>query len=203
MLPLDTVYKNTSWGNGKILNNINLIPFQNMVKPLPTKQKTSIDNFNVTQSQHNARLSLVPPIFLFVEQKTNEPAKKYSAKSHSSPESKNTPVKTSVHNKTAKTSESESMVVKGLPVTIQWDKRYTNSTKRVPDGYEQIKNNLPKGLSEVASTILKKGNPIGTYTPFVLDGKEYLAINEYHTHYASRPNDPPGKIYAITVFKKI
>ena len=92
----------------------------------------------------------------------------------------------------------------GHSVTINREqKTQANEGKRIPDGYETIKGNLPKGLSEVATTILKKGNPIGTYTPFVLDGKEYMALNEYHTHYANRPNDPPGKIYAITVFRKI
>lgn len=97
---------------------------------------------------------------------------------------------------------AESLSISGLPVTIHWDWRHAQSQDqpRIPAGYHAIKGALPKGLSQVATRILNQGNPIGTYTPFELDGKRYLALNEYHTHYASRPNDPPGHIYAITVF---
>lgn len=97
---------------------------------------------------------------------------------------------------------SEQLTVKGLPVTIHWGQRFSSSPSRIPAGYQQIKGSLPKGLAEVSTHILNQKNPIGTYTPFELNGKSYLAINEYHTHYASRPNDPPGKIYAITVFER-
>lgn len=97
---------------------------------------------------------------------------------------------------------AESLSVAGLPVMIHWEQRSAQRQPRIPAGYHQIKGALPKGLSQVATKILNQGNPIGTYTPFSLDGKQYLALNEYHTHYASRPNDPPGHIYAITVFAK-
>lgn len=99
---------------------------------------------------------------------------------------------------------SETLHFDGVPATIQWDRRSlpAGPAARIPAGYQQIKGTLPKGLSQAASHILNQGNPIGTYTPFTLNGKSYVALNEYHTHYASRPKDPPGRIYAITVFEK-
>ena len=94
-------------------------------------------------------------------------------------------------------------MMEGLPVTIHWNKRYSNpKTKTLPEGYERIMGTLPKGLSRVATHILNKGNPLGTLTPFMLNGKSYIALNEYHTHYAGRPHEPARQIYAITVFQK-
>lgn len=92
----------------------------------------------------------------------------------------------------------------GQPVTLFWDQRFKAGPKapRIPTGYGTIKGTLPPGLSKTSSYILKQGNPLGTYTPFTLNGKSYLAINEYHSHYAGRPNEPVRKIYAITVFEK-
>ncbi|PKL75063.1 MAG: hypothetical protein CVV27_17310 [Candidatus Melainabacteria bacterium HGW-Melainabacteria-1] len=101
-------------------------------------------------------------------------------------------------------SGSENRSFNGVPATIHWNQRDKPSSgaPRIPAGYEVIKGTLPKGLSQTATAILKQGNPLGTYTPFSLGGKEYVALNEYHTHYAGRPHEPPAKIYAITVFQK-
>lgn len=103
------------------------------------------------------------------------------------------------------TKSSEQLVFAGVPATINWDQRFkpASSAPRIPMGFTTVKGTLPKGLSQAASHILKQGNALGTYTPFTLNGKNYVALNEYHTHYASRPKDPPGKIYAITVFEKV
>ncbi|HEY9844007.1 MAG: hypothetical protein ACAI44_21450 [Candidatus Sericytochromatia bacterium] len=101
----------------------------------------------------------------------------------------------------AKGAESRSFA--GVPATIFWDQRNKpNSGPRIPAGFKTVPGTLPKGLSQAASYILDQGNPLGTYTPFTLGGKNYVALNEYHTHYASRPKDPPGKIYAVTVFQQ-
>lgn len=99
---------------------------------------------------------------------------------------------------------SEARSFAGVAATIHWGQRYTQpkGSGRVPSGYSTIKGTLPQGLSQAATAILKQGNPLGTYTPFSLGGKHYVALNEYHTHYASRPNDPPDQIYAITVFAR-
>lgn len=77
--------------------------------------------------------------------------------------------------------------VQGLPVSIHWSQRFRNAdaeAPRIPAGYAVLRGAL------------------GTYTPFELNGKSYLALNEYHSHYAGREQEPPRQIYAITVFQR-
>lgn len=105
---------------------------------------------------------------------------------------------------------NEVFVASGIPATIYWgQKSRPQNSPRIPAGYGRIRGQLPRGLSQVASHILKKGNPLGTYTPFSLGGKEYIALNEYHSKYAdpvkeaARKKSGRTQIYAVTVFQKL
>lgn len=173
-----------------------------MLAPLPKIQSTIQPNQGL-----NLVSRLLAPMNLFAPPAAAKPATRKApdtlqlspATRRSSQLANTMPGLAPVSNKT-----SEQLVFAGVPATINWDQRFkpASSAPRIPNGYTTVKGTLPKGLSQAASHILKQGNPLGTYTPFTLNGKNYVALNEYHTHYASRPKDPPGQIYAITVFEK-
>ncbi len=78
--------------------------------------------------------------------------------------------------------------------------------KRIPEGYEKIPGALPKGIPQKAGEILsynlQNRVPIGTYTPFTLNGKEYIALHEYHSEKYTPDGNIPGRFKAITVFRK-
>jgi hypothetical protein len=62
-------------------------------------------------------------------------------------------------------------------------------------GYKPAKLNYQ--IIEIAKAILKKDNPLGTMTPFELNGKKYIARDEIHDH------PPRGPHHGVSVYEEI
>lgn len=88
----------------------------------------------------------------------------------------------------------------GSPTTVTTGQAGSGQTTGAPPGYQPIRGQVPAGVSAKAKSLL--GGDFGTETPFLLDGKKYVARVEHHYHPPGYVGGPTGWHKGVTVYEQ-